>query len=336
VKVWGLIDTRIGSSKQTVALAKRLDGKATLKNINYTPFIKIPNFLRPKTIGIDFDSSDELLVKDPEIAPDIIIFAGRRLAGLALYLKEEFLKNFKKNVKVVSILNPNYAFKNFFCVVLPFHDKIRANNVLTFRGALCDLDFDKMEREKAFWGERLSNLKGPYTSLMVGGDIKNKKFDAKKLGATVSNLSKKIREIGGALLLSTSRRTSQRCVEEIEKNLDCKNYFFKWTPNAKLNPYYGFLGLSDTVVITGESISMICEALTLKKNVLIYKPEESLGTKHIEFCRDLIADELAREIDCQMEKWSVSPSKGMNELEKIKNEILMRINGGDHDKYICL
>jgi mitochondrial fission protein ELM1 len=326
MKVWGLTDTRIGSSKQAVSLAKSLDAGAVCKRVNYTALIGIPNFLRPKTVGINFAKSDSLSVNNPEDTPDVMVFAGRRLAGLALYLKKRFFNQFGKSVKVISILNPNYSFKKFFCVILPTHDRVGADNVLNIRGALCEFDPNKMEEERALWSKKLSSFRTPYLSLMVGGDTKNKKFDAKKLGLMVNNLSGKVREIGGTLLLSTSRRTSQRCVEEIEKNLNCENYFFRWTPDAKLNPYYGFLGLSNAVVITGESISMICEALTLKKSVFIYKPDESLDRKHREFCRDLISEKLANEVDCQVKELNIQASAGLNELERVKNEILLRIN----------
>jgi mitochondrial fission protein ELM1 len=326
MKVWGLTDTRVGSSKQTVSLSKSLDGNAVFKNVNYTKLIALPNFLRPKILGIDFMNSDNLSIKNIEEVPDIIIFAGRRLAGLALYLKKIFFKRFKKEVKIISILNPNYSFKNFFCIILPVHDGIKAKNVLTFRGALCEIDFKAIEGEKTLWDEKLSSFTSPFISLMVGGDTKHKTFDEKKLGTMVSNLSKKVKEIGGTLLVSSSRRTNEKCIDAIEKNLNCKNYFFKWHQDIKSNPYYSFLFKSSLVIITGESISMICEALTLKKSVLLYKPEESLEQKHREFCKNLIEDDLAREVDCQVKKLDIFVTQGLNELERIKNEILLKIS----------
>jgi mitochondrial fission protein ELM1 len=326
MRVCGLIDARVGSSKQTISLAEELNAEAVLKNISYNSLIKIPNFLRPKKVGIDFTNSDDLTVKVANDTPDIIVFAGRRLAGLALYLKKNFLKHFNKDVKLISILNPNYSFKNFFCVILPKHDGVRGENVLSIRGALCKFDFEKIEQERVFWRGKLAGFNTPYISLMIGGDTKDKKFNSEKLGIMVGNLSKKVKEIGGTLLVSSSRRTSQECVGEIEKNLNCENYFFKWTVNTELNPYYGFLTLSDVVVITGESISMICEALTLKKSVLVYRPNESLSLKHREFCEDLVKDGLVGEVDCQVKKLDILLPKGINELERVRNEILLKID----------
>jgi mitochondrial fission protein ELM1 len=325
MKIWGLIDSRVGSDKQTISLAKALDDKAELKKVEYTCLIAIPNILRPKRLGINFKNSDALVAKSIDEIPDLIVFCGRRLAGLALYLKKIFLKNFEKEVKVISILNPNYPLNKFYRVILPLHDNKKADNVLTILGALCEPNENKIKEEEAFWRKELNNFKRPYVAFMVGGDTKNRKLNGEKLGRLTSNLSDKIKKIGGTLLASSSRRTNKNCLGEIENNLNCDNYFFKWEKNSQLNPYYGFLALSDLVVITGESVSMICEALTLKKSVLIYMPDELLDVKHRNFCKDLIRKKLAAEIKLDEENLEKIETNGINELERIKNEILLKM-----------
>jgi mitochondrial fission protein ELM1 len=187
------------------------------------------------------------------------------------------------------------------------------------------LDANKLAAEGRFWETRLADFKRPYLTLMVGGDTKNKKFNGDKLGQLVNNLGKKIKESGGTLLVSSSRRTNSDCVSKIKSNLSENNYFFEWTPDAVLNPYYGFLALSDLIIITGESISMICEALTLKKSVLVYMPEESLDSKHKDFCRSLMEKNLVREIKLGEEDLGVLETDGINELERIRDEILLKI-----------
>ncbi|MDR0572393.1 MAG: mitochondrial fission ELM1 family protein [Rickettsiales bacterium] len=325
MRVWGLIDSRVGSNKQTISLAKALSNEVWLKKIEYTCFIAIPNIFKPKKMGINFENSDTLTVKSIDEVPDVLVFCGRRLAGLALYLKDFFFKNFKKKVKIISILNPNYMLNKFFCVILPLHDNKKADNVITVLGALCELDKNKLEEEKISWENRLSNFRKPYIAFMVGGDTKNRKFNSEQLGKLINNISNRVKELGGTLLVSSSRRTSKSCVTEIENNLSCDNYFFKWEQGSVLNPYYGFLTLSDLVIITGESVSMICEALTLKKSVLIYMPDGLLDIKHRNFCEDLIKKGLAKEIKFEEESLDRIETNGINEIERVRDEILLRM-----------
>ncbi|MDR2760274.1 MAG: mitochondrial fission ELM1 family protein [Rickettsiales bacterium] len=317
---------RVGSSKQTRSLGRALGGDVAFKNVEYTSLIKIPNILKFKKTGIDFKKSDDFRVSDADEAPDAIIFSGRRLAGLALHLKEQFRRQFGKNVKLISILNPNYPFKNFLCVILPVHDGKTGGNIVNIHGSLCEVDQKKLDQERNFWGEKLKERKKPYVSFMIGGDTKNKKFDDVKLGNLTKGLSEKIKEMGGTLLISSSRRTSPECVKAVENNLRCDNYFFKWDAATALNPYYGFLTLSDIIVVTGDSISMICESLIMKKSIFVYRPKESLEQKHQDFCSGLMEKKLIREIKLGEEKVEIFNSDGLNELERVKNTILTMLN----------
>lgn len=326
MKIWALVDSRIGSSKQTESLAYALSSDVSIKRIEYNKFICIPNFLRFKKAGIDFSKSSELLVQEKNV-PDMIIFGGRRLAGLALYLQSRYKRKFNKNIKLVSILNPNYSFKKFDYVVLPAHDSVnfeKYNNIIKINGSICKIDDTKLQNEMNAWHDELKDFKRPYYVFMVGGDIKNRKFNAEKLGVLINNLSKKINEINGTLFISTSRRTSKECIEAIKQNLKCLNYFYEWNKKSIKNPYYAFLANSDVMIITGDSISMISESLTIKKPTFIYAPDDSVDEKHMKFIDNLVNEQLIKIIDENADDIEAFTTKGLNELEKVKNNILGR------------
>lgn len=126
-------------------MAKYLSEDRIVKNIVYNSLINIPNRIRPFSWGIDFHRSDNLSVDGDGEIPNMIIFGGRRLAGLAIYLKHLMEKrNLESDnpprVKLVSILNPEYSFKHFDWVILPSHDmakKSYQNNVVEIVGSLC-------------------------------------------------------------------------------------------------------------------------------------------------------------------------------------------------------
>lgn len=330
MKIWTLKDFRIGSSKQTDFLAKALSDDVIEKNIEYTKWIIVPNYIKPYKIGINFDESDDLLNVNIEDYPDIIIFSGRRLAGLAIYLKKYFLKKANKKTKLISILNPNYCFKNFDFIILPIHDNIKYDkykNIITIDGSLCNPKANIVdEKTEEFWKDSLKDYKEPFYSFMVGGNTKNKKFNLIKFAELIKNISKFINERNGTLLISTSRRTTDNYIKIIEKNINCKYYLYKWGKSNLLNPYYYFINNSKIIFLTGDSVSMISEISTIGKPIYIYKPEESLEKKHIIFCDSLLKKGIIREINLQTNNIEEFDTTPINELSYVVKKILTNIN----------
>ena len=113
---------------QSIALAKLLN--ANFKLIDYNPphILKIfpmlgkfyvPYFLRQKL--------------DTNMPPSIIITTGKRMAGTSIALKS-ILKN---NVKTIHIQNPKLSLNHFDLLLIPEHDRVKGQNVIQTKGALC-------------------------------------------------------------------------------------------------------------------------------------------------------------------------------------------------------
>ncbi|MBR2140830.1 MAG: mitochondrial fission ELM1 family protein [Rickettsiales bacterium] len=329
MKVWVLKDFKIGSSKQAEMLANSLSNDVVIKNIEYTKYIAIPNIIKPFSVGIDFNESDDVL-EDTDY-PSIIVFSGRRLAGLAIYLKKYIFKKVGKIVKIISILNPDYSFKYFDFVVLPSHDDIeydKYNNIITFNGALCIDNLSEKTTDKEFWLDQLKGYKQNFYMLAIGGATKDKKFDTEDFKKVLKLISTFVKRNEGTLLISTSRRTPEDCVAILNKdNLDCDFYLYKWGKSSTLNPYYSFIDLSKIVFLTADSISMIAEVSSLGRPVYVYKNDKMLGKKHIKFCDLMVKKNIIREIkvDNDVENIEAFNYTKPNELEYVRNEILKRL-----------
>lgn len=329
MKIWVLKDFKVGSSKQAEFLARSFTNDVVIKNIEYTKYIKLPNIIKPLTVGIDFKKSDNLLNDDNY--PDMIIFSGRRLAGLSIYLKKYIYNKSKKTVKLISILNPNYSFKYFDFVVLPTHDKItkyKYNNILTFDGSLCINNLSEKQKDIEFWTEKLEKYNKPFYSLMIGGNTRKGELNIENFKKILELISEFVKQNNGTLLISTSRRTPQNCIDILTKsNINCDYYLYKFGEVDVINPYYAFISLSDIVFLTADSISMIAEIATIGKPIYAYKPQELLEEKHSKFCNLLINKNIIREIQVgdNIENISTFQFEKPNELEYIKNEILKRI-----------
>ena len=75
-----------------------------------------------------------------------------------------------------------------------------------------------------------------------------------------------------------------------------KEVYHPGTSNAK-NTYLKNLSLSNEIVVTGDSMSMISEACETRKPVRIYYNTKFCSNKHIRFCNSLIKKKYAFPFD---------------------------------------
>ena len=87
------------------------------------------------------------------------------------------------------------------------------------------------------------------------------------------------------------------------------------------NPYAGYLGLADAVIVTGDSVSMCSEACATPGPVYIYAPAALTAPKHGRFHQGLYAAGYARPLAGRLEEWRHQP---LNAAQDIATEIRKR------------
>jgi mitochondrial fission protein ELM1 len=132
--------------------------------------------------------------------------------------------------------------------------------------------------------------------VLIGGGSNPRDFasqHAVPLATMASDLAKRF---GGSLLITTSRRTGEEMPVQMAPHLTCPYYLYAWQQggNPPANPYYGFLGLADAVIATGESVSMCSEACATGKSVFVYDVAGFMSRKHKAFIEALYSRSLAR------------------------------------------
>ncbi len=330
--VWALTDDRIGSNNQSIAIAEKLSRYYIIKKIVYNSLIELPNFIRRNSLlGVDKNESDNI---DTDL-PDVVVLAGRRLSSVALNIK----KRNNNRTFIINIMNPDLPFDKFDLILLPKHDNvsqklINKGNIIETNGSVNRINSIRIKQETEKWKDFFKNYNKPLVSLIIGGDTKNYKFNPKEFGEMVGNLSGIVNRLGGTLLITTSRRTSNECLNQIRQKLDCDYYLYDWrleTDSDNLlktnlgNPYYAFLGLSDFLIVTGDSMSMISEACSTGKPTYVYMPKESLGKKHIRFCEDMLKQKYIKEFNkntTELTKYAYQP---LNELDRVVKIIYKKL-----------
>lgn len=331
--IWVLTDDRIGSNNQSIALAEQISANYITKKIEYNNLIKLPNFIRRcSLLGINLSQSDDL----NKPYPDVLICAGRRLSSVALNIK----KRSQGKTFVINIMNPNLPLNKFDLVLLPQHDntkpviKARNKNIIETNGSLNKVKLDRISNEKAKWRMELEQMPAPKIGFIIGGDTKSTKFPTKDFGKITKQLSDLANKLNGSLLITTSRRTSNKCLQALKENLNCKNYLYDWNDenskpeeqkNPLGNPYFAYMGISDYIVVTGDSMSMVSEACSTGKPVYVYMPESALGKKHMRFCKKMIEEGYVKEFDeniSDLEQYEYEP---LNEAKRVAEIVINKL-----------
>ena len=264
-RTWVMMGHKAGDNSQILALAEALGWPFEIKRLVYRPTELLTNLAAPLTLaGIVRRKSSPL---EPPW-PDLIISAGRRNEPPCRWIQARA----GKRVRLVHCGRPWAAIECFDLVVTtPQYRLPQRANVLHNLTPLQRVSARRLAAARALWGPRLAHLPRPQIAVMVGGNAGPYVLDAEAatlLGRAASALA---RRQGGALLVTTSARTPAAAIDALGAALDGPHELFRWTPDAAAdNPYFGYLALADSFIVTCESMSMLAEACSTRKPVHMF------------------------------------------------------------------
>ena len=213
---------------------------------------------------------------------DFVISCGSSTAAVNVFMARE---NNAKNVVVMKPSAP-LALGKFSLAVIPEHDNppLRKNVVATAVAPnLIDEEVLKNDGEKL--KKRINAFKGNAIGLFLGGDNPEFSLTEEIAGRIIDSLLKFCEIHDAELLVTTSRRTPLS-VEDILKSRLKNSLRCKLLVIANENNFdeavAGILSLSKVQVVSGESISMISEAINSGKPVVAFMLDKKKGvvTKH--------------------------------------------------------
>lgn len=204
----------------------------------------------------------------------------------------------------VQIQDPGVPATRFDLVVAPQHDRIQGPNVMKSMGALHRVTPERLAAEAAAFAPALASLPRPLVAVLVGGNNRSYRFDAataRRLGQQLRLLA---REHGAGLAVTVSRRTSAPATTALRRHLDGLPVHF-WDGTGA-NPYFGYLGLADAVVVTCDSVSMVSEAASTGKPVYVFDLP-GFSRKFHAFHDGLRTAGITRRFDGRLDTWTYVP-----------------------------
>lgn len=224
--------------------------------------------------------------------PDLIVSCGRRSALVA----REAKRRAKGAPLLAHVQDPLAGAAEFDLVVAMDHDDVQGPNVLRVATALHDVTPARLATAAEVWRMRLSRLKRPLIGVIVGGPAGRAPFGVEEAGALLERIRSMMAASGGAAAVVPSRRTPDAVLALFTAAAERDADLWVWRREGD-NPYLGVLALADRLVVTGDSVSMVSEALATPHPVEVFTPR--LRRRHADFVDSLQRRGLIRLCDGQ-------------------------------------
>ncbi|WP_431284273.1 mitochondrial fission ELM1 family protein [Humitalea sp. 24SJ18S-53] len=274
--VWVLADPRAGTAAQALGLAERLGRPFRVLPLEWGPLAALP-MPWPSLAGLT--PAARALMVPPW--PRLVISAGRRSAPVALWLGA-------RGAKTVHAMRPGFGARSLDLMVVGQHDAVQpAENVFPILGAMHRMSPDRLATARQDWAV-LGDLPGPRIGLLLGGPVRGVGMAP---GAAAALATQAV-AMGGSVLASTSRRTGDAAARAVADSLAPHPHrLFAWgDPGA--NPYAGILAWADAIIVSGDSVSMISEALATSAAIFIAPTGDA--PRHARLAESLFAAGQAR------------------------------------------
>ena len=298
--VWAVTEGHIGTENQARGVAEALigDGAGTIvvKRIAVrAPWRWLPPSLWPVPLTALGGEGDTL---EPPW-PDVLVSCGRWAAAPNLAVR----KRSGGATLSVHIQRPYMPSDRFDLVVVPRHDNLHGANVHVTRAAVHRVTAERLAKGRRDAVDRADPARHAVT-VLIGGSNRRHRFTeeiAARFGESLAGLCRR-RPID--LRLTPSRRTNPAIVRILAERLAGTGAEI-WDGSGD-NPYFAWLAVADTIVVTWDSVSMTSEALATGKPVYVL-PLEGVSRRIDRFHAGLQADGYTRVFDGALDCWTYDP-----------------------------
>ena len=299
-----------GMISQAEGLAKALDIEFSHHKVELKSFW---NLIPPKLTPISNVSFKEFNISDF----DIIISCGRKSVIPSIYLK----KNSKKKIYNIHIQDPKVNFDHFDFIVAPEHDEITGNNIINTKGAIHYLTENEIKNNSDYLKSFIKNDERKIFSLIMGGPTKYYDYSTKnikKIFTILNNLNKKQ---NFQLIVIPSMRTPKNIIQYAKEFFGESHTVIE---NIDKKAYLSALALSEYIIVTCDSSSMISEASLTGKPIYIANILPNRNDKRFQKFRNLFRElNIIRNLGEPFENWSY---KKLDETNRVAEILKERIN----------
>jgi uncharacterized protein len=294
---WVLTEGHIGMVNQAVGLAEAMGLEPDIKRIAVrAPWKYLPPRLWLGALSAAGPGGDRLAPP----WPDLVIRCGKRSVAPALAIRRAS----GGRTVAVHIQTPPVDPRRFDLVVAPAHDGLIGENVFVTQAAVHRVTPARLEAAATRFAPSLAHLPRPLVAVLIGGSNGRHRLTPDVMARVAGQLAALCRDRGVGLAVTPSRRTgaeNEAILRDRLKGLQAVIW-----DGTGVNPYFGYLGLADAVVVTADSVSMVSEAISTGKPV--YVVDLPGASRRIDMFHGALREAgITRRFDGQLDSWTYTP-----------------------------
>jgi mitochondrial fission protein ELM1 len=163
----------------------------------------------------------------------------------------------------------------------------------------------KLAAARRFPDPRLSVLPTPRIAIVLGGTSAHHQFKASDIAQLRAMVAYIVRQVGG-VMITPSRRTPEAVKAAVAEEIaSFSSRSFMWDGRGE-NPYLNIMALADAVIVTGDSVNMVGEAVATGVPVHVFEPSGG-HEKVTQFIDALEAQGAVRRWKGFVEQWTYAP-----------------------------
>ena len=289
-----------GMVSQVEGLAKALGLSYKHQKIELKSFW---NLIRPKISPIS-----ENLVKNKFVCDcKIIISCGRKSVIPSIALK----KRLGNQIFNIHIQDPKVSFEHFDLIVSPEHDRLKGENIINTTGAIHYLTKKEINDNSKYLGIEKDKRK-ELVAFIIGGPNKYYNYSEKQIHELFNKVKTLFTPDKFKIIVIPSYRTPENILKIAFNTFSINHHVVK---NIDKKAYLSALAISNYIVVTCDSTSMISEAAMTGKPVYIAMMKSFKPTGRFKKFYSQLKDlGITRELDDRVENWSYN---SLNEVNRI-------------------
>ena len=299
-----------GMISQVEGLAKALDIDFTHHKVELNHFWKL---IPPKLTPI----SESVYKKINHDDFDVIISCGRKSVVPSIHLKNTA----KKKVFNIHIQDPKVDLNHFDFIVAPEHDGIEGQNVISTKGAIHYLTENEISENKDYLNSFIKKDERKIWALIMGGPTKYYDYSTKNMKHIFTALYKLLKKHDFQLVVIPSMRTPINTIHYAREFFG-ENHTILMDVDKKA--YLSALAISENIVVTCDSSSMISEAALTGKPIYIASILPKKNDKRFQRFRNLFRElNITRNLGEEIQEWNYPK---LDETNRVANIIKQKIN----------
>lgn len=311
-RIWAISDGRAGNARQAEALAAALAAGAPVRHVVLSPHAPW-RWVAPRRWPGSVAAFGAAFAASMAMPPALAIGCGRQAALATRLLRDE-------GAKSVQILDPRIGPAHWDVLVVPGHDALRGDNVVTSLGSLHPVDDAWLAQAREAW-PAFATLPRPRTAVLLGGGSRHVRFDITEFERMAALLEAAHTRDGGSLLLTASRRSPASLRAAVRARFGGTHGIAWCGPEDGPNPYPGLLAWADRIACSPDSVNMVSEACATQVPVFVFEPSRVDGGPR-RFLDALLARGRIRALDGTLQAFDAEP---LRETARVAAEVATRL-----------